>query len=866
MTQQLTPMMKQYTEIKEKYKEEILFFRLGDFYEMFLDDAIIASKEMEIALTARDGGNTKVPMCGVPYHAAQIYIARLIKKGYKVAICEQIGDPKTSKGIVKRDVVKIITPGTVIDDDCLDKTKNNYIVSLINIGTRIGLAYIDFSTGEFNITEFNTNTNYLTAELIKLSPVELICNNNIDESIINWLKTNFNTTVNYMDDHFFTTSNAKKYLLSVFQNEDYDSLGLSQLNEGVRAAGALIKYLSSTQKENLTHLRKPNLYHCYKFMALDTATIRNLELMVTLKEQKQHGSLLGILEKTITAIGSRLLRRWLNQPLIDVDLIHQRQEAISEFASNYTDTLTIRSKLKEVYDLERLIGKLNTGNATPLDLLSLKQSLNTVPELKKIIPNNCDGLIKNTIAEMDNLYDVVDLVEQAINPNVAINAKVGEIIKEGYSNEIDELRTISKDGKKWLLELEQRERDRTGIKSLKIGYNKVFGYYLETRKTNLDSIPSYYERKQTLANSERYIIDELKEFENRILGAEEKLSRLEQEAFNNIKKEIIKTNYRIQQTAAALGQIDVLTTLAFVAINNNYHKPIVNTSTKIILKEARHPVIEQLLTGQFVANDIYLDTEKEMIQIITGPNMAGKSTYARTAALITLLAQIGSFVPASYAEIGIVDRIFARVGASDDLTSGQSTFMVEMNEVANILRNATNKSLIILDEVGRGTSTFDGLSIAWAITTYLHDQINAKTIFTTHYHELTELATTMPKVKNYNVMVSEKDGAISFLYKIVSGSANKSYGIQVAQLAGLPKQLLDNAKQVLVELENSHKHETAIATQEIPNCEQCLFVAESKKNQQLYYELVKKIQQLDINALTPLEALNFLAHIKNNLI
>jgi DNA mismatch repair protein MutS len=869
--EQLTPMMRQYKAIKADYQDAILFYRLGDFYEMFFEDAEKASKELDIVLTARDAGkNTKIPMCGVPFHAAQTYISRLLKKGYKIAICEQVSDPKDSKGIVEREVVKVITPGTAVDEDYLNQNTNNYLVSLFCSGHKVGLAYTDYSTGEFFLSQFMLSDSFLTSELIRLNPAEVICNKAVPQHIITWLANASAAVLSSYPESDFELAQAAKILTAYYGVSSINDLGLSSFQEGLLAAAALLSYLQSTQKQRFNHMQKPIPYIRDTYMALDSATRKNLELISTIKENKEQGSLLWAIDKTVSAMGSRLMKRWVNQPLVNISLINERQEAVANLVNSYTSCIQLRELIKKAYDFERLIGRLNTGNANPLDLLALKQSLEIIPQLKKLLVNYSNpGLLATLYLELDDLADMVKLIEASINPDAGSSMRTGEIIKDGYNGEVDELRRISRDSKQWLLQLESSERERTGIKSLKVGYNKVFGYYIEVTKSNLSLIPQDYQRKQTLANAERYIINELKEFEEKIFSAEERLSRIEQELFQQVKNQIIAHNNRIQLTAAAVAQIDVLTNLAYIAVNNNYNRPLVNESNKIMLVGARHPVIEKLQRDAFVSNDVNLDNSTEMIQIITGPNMAGKSTFARTVALITLLAQIGSFIPAEKGEIGVVDKIFARVGASDDIATGQSTFMVEMNEVANIINNATAKSLIILDEVGRGTSTFDGLSIAWAITEYLHDQIKAKTIFTTHYHELTALANNLPGVTNYNVLVREHQDSINFLYKIHPGCANKSYGIQVARLAGLPEQLLISAKQILNCLEEASAAPKQVAFAFLETAApETYSLPLNTKQQKTDHELANilaDLQFLDINKLTPLEALNYLAELKTKL-
>jgi DNA mismatch repair protein MutS len=787
---ELTPMMKQYMETKSQYQDCILFYRLGDFYEMFFEDALTASRELEITLTGKNcGQEEKAPMCGVPYHAVEGYLNRLVAKGYKVAICEQVEDPKTTKGIVKREVVRIVTPGTNLDTQALDETKNNYIMCIVYIADRYGVSVADISTGDYFVTEIPDSAKLLD-EIYRFSPSEIICNEAFYMSGVDMdgMKDRLGITIYSLESWYFDDEVCRKKLLEHFEVSSFAGLGLADYDCGIISAGALLQYLLETQKNSLSNLTHITPYAAGKFMMIDSSTRRNLELCETLREKQKRGSLLWVLDKTKTAMGARTLRKYVEQPLIDKTEIIRRLDAVQELKEQAISREEIREYLSPVYDLERLITKIAYGSANPRDLTAFRSSLEMLPALLYILQEMKAELLKDLAVDLDPLEDLCILVKKAIREDPPIAMKEGNIINDGYNEEVDKLRRAKSDGKDWLAKLENDEREKTGIKNLKIKYNKVFGYYLEVTNSYKEMVPEYYTRKQTLANAERYITPELKELEDMILGAEDKLYALEYELYSEVRDLIASQIERIQKTAKAVAALDAFASLALVAERNNYVRPKINEKGVIDIKEGRHPVVERMIPNEmFISNDTYLDDKKHRISIITGPNMAGKSTYMRQTALIALMAQIGSFVPAKSANIGLSDRIFTRVGASDDLASGQSTFMVEMTEVANILRNATSKSLLILDEIGRGTSTFDGLSIAWAVIEYISDSrlLGAKTLFATHYHELTELEGKIDNVNNYCIAVKEKGDDIVFLRKIVKGGADKSYGIQVAKLAVL---------------------------------------------------------------------------------
>ena len=876
----LSPMMTQYVETKKQYPDCILFYRLGDFYEMFFEDALTASKELEITLTGKECGlEERAPMCGVPYHAVDSYLYKLVQKGYKVAIAEQMEDPKLAKGLVKREVIRVVTPGTITSSQALDETKNNYLMGIVYIGDTYGISTCDMTTGDYLVTEVEGERN-LMDEIHKFAPSEIICNEAFYMSSIDLddLKNRYHVAVSSLDSHYFSDDSCRKVLKEHFHVSTLDGLGLADYDAGVIAAGAVMEYLYETQKNSLAHIVTITPYTTGQFMIIDTSTRRNLELVETLREKQRRGSLLWVLDKTKTAMGARLMRTMIEQPLIRKEQIIERQNAIEELNMSYISREEIREYLGPVYDLERLIGRITYKSANPRDLIAFRNSLKMLPFIRDILKEFHSAVLKEIHEDMDPLQDLYDLIERAIVEEPPIVTREGGMIKEGYNEEADKLRHAKTEGKTWLAELEARERDKTGIKNLKIKYNKVFGYYFEVTNSFKDLVPDYFIRKQTLANAERYTTDELKNLEDIILGAEDKLFSLEYDLFCDVRDQIAGEVNRIQTTAKAIAGLDVFSSLSLVATRNNYVKPKINEKGTIHIKNGRHPVVELMLKDDlFVANDTVLDNNKNRISIITGPNMAGKSTYMRQTALIVLMAQIGSFVPADEADIGVCDRIFTRVGASDDLASGQSTFMVEMTEVANILRNATRNSLVILDEIGRGTSTFDGLSIAWAVVEYISNTrvLGAKTLFATHYHELTELEDTMSGVTNYCIAVKEQGDDIVFLRKIIKGGADKSYGIQVAKLAGVPDQVITRAKELVEELSsaditmkareiaeasaNVSQHKTVTRPDEVDLNQMTLF--DTVKNDDIIHEL----EEISINEITPMEALNILSRLQSKL-
>ena len=879
MSNELTPMMKQYMQTKEEYKDCILFYRLGDFYEMFFDDALTASKELEITLTGKNCGlEERAPMCGIPYHAVDSYLNRLVSKGYKVAICEQVEDPKTAKGIVKREVIRVVTPGTNLDTQGLDETKNNYIMCIVYMADRYGLSVADVTTGEYLVTELDSQTK-LMDELYKFMPSEIVCNEAFYMSGLDLddLKNRLHMAIYSLEAWYFDDALCRETLQEHFKVASLEGIGLSDYECGMIASGALLKYLEETQKNSLSHMSRLTRYATGNYMVLDSATRRNLELVETLREKQKRGSLLWVLDKTKTAMGARTLRKYVEQPLIDKKSIVKRLDAVAELKDNAICREEIREYLNPVYDLERLVGKITYQSANPRDLIAFQSSLSMLPSVKCILKDMESDLLKEIYEELDPLEELCDLVGRAIQEEPPLAMKEGGIIKDGYNEEVDRLRKAKSEGKNWLADLETKEREKTGIKNLRIRYNKVFGYYLEVTNSFKALVPVYYTRKQTLANAERYIIPELKELEDTILGAEDKLCALEYELYCEVRNTIAAELTRIQRTAKAVAKLDVIASLALVAERNNYVRPKINEKGVIDIRDGRHPVVEKMIPNDmFIANDTYLDDKKQRISIITGPNMAGKSTYMRQAALIVLMAQLGSFVPASSANIGLVDRIFTRVGASDDLASGQSTFMVEMNEVANILRNATSKSLLILDEIGRGTSTFDGLSIAWAVVEYISNSklLGAKTLFATHYHELTELEGKISNVNNYCIAVKEKGDDIVFLRKIVKGGADKSYGIQVAKLAGVPDPVINRAKEIVEELVTADitgkvkdiavqgsetKKKTQKKLDEVDLTQFSLF--DTVKDD----DVLNELKELDISHMTPMDAMNKLYQLQNKL-
>ncbi len=875
---EMTPMMQKYLETKQEYPDCILFYRLGDFYEMFFEDAKTASKELEITLTGKNCGlEERAPMCGVPFHAVEGYLNKLVSKGYKVAICEQVEDPKMAKGLVKREVVRIVTPGTNLDAQALDETKNNYIMCIVCIADRYGVSIADVTTGDYYVTELDTERKLLD-EIYKFTPSEIICNEAFYMTGMDFeeLRHRLDTAIYSLDSWYFSDETAKNTLLAHFKVADVQGLGLEDYESGTVAAGALLKYLYETQKNNLGNMTALQLYSTGKYMIIDSSTRRNLELVETLREKQKRGSLLWVLDKTKTAMGARMLRGFVEQPLIDKKEIERRLDAIETLKDNAMTREEIREYLNPIYDLERLIGRVTYQTANPRDLIAFKSSLEMLPFLKKLLDEFDASLLHDIQEDLDPLDDIFALIDSSVAEEPPISIRDGGILKEGYDEEIDKLRQAKTEGKGWLMELEAKEREKTGIKNLRIKFNKVFGYYLEVTNSNRDMVPDYYIRKQTLTNAERYITADLKELEDIILGAEDKLVSLEYEIFRDIRDKIAGEVLRIQKTAKAVAGLDVLSALALVAERNNYCRPSINEKGVIDIKNGRHPVVENMINNDmFIANDTYLDNKKQRISIITGPNMAGKSTYMRQTALIVLMAQIGSFVPAESAKVGIVDRIFTRVGASDDLASGQSTFMVEMTEVANILRNATHNSLLVLDEIGRGTSTFDGLSIAWAVVEHISNPklLGAKTLFATHYHELTELEGKLDNVNNYCIAVKEKGDDIVFLRKIVPGGADKSYGIQVAKIAGVPDSVIARAKVIAEELSAHDITEFTgkIAVEGSPAKKKAKKLDEVDLTQMSLFDtvkdddIIKELQELDLGNLTPIDALNKLYQLQNKL-
>ncbi|BBF42228.1 DNA mismatch repair protein MutS [Lachnospiraceae bacterium KM106-2] len=864
----LTPMMQQYVKTKEEYKDCILFYRLGDFYEMFFDDAITASKELEITLTGKNCGlEERAPMCGIPFHAVDGYLDKLVNRGYKVAICEQVEDPKLAKGLVKREVIRIVTPGTTINTGSLDETKNNYLMSIIYTTNAYGVSIIDITTGDYYVTEVD-NERKLLDEINKYAPSEIICNESFLVSGIDLddLRHRLHISVSALESWYYDEETCIKLLKEHFKVGSLDGLGLQDYSIGVIAAGAIMQYLFETQKNNLEQITKIQPYRTSKFMVLDSSTRRNLELVETLREKQKRGSLLWVLDKTKTAMGARLLRSYIEQPLIEVSEIKERLNAIEEINDNVITREEIREYLNPIYDMERLLSKIVYKSANPRDLIAFASSLSMLPHIKTLLGGLHSDLLERTFDTMDSLEDLCGLINRSIEEDPPISVREGSIIKTGYHEEVDKLRKAKTDGKTWIAELESKEREETGIKNLKIKYNKVFGYYLEVTNSYKELVPEGWTRKQTLTNAERYITPELKELEDMILGAEDKLYALEYDLFQEVRQTIANEVTRIQTSAKAVAIVDVFTSLALVAEQNNFVKPKVNQKGIIDIKDGRHPVVEKMMNHDlFVSNDTYLDNKQNRVSIITGPNMAGKSTYMRQTALIVLMAQIGSYVPCKEANIGIVDRIFTRVGASDDLASGQSTFMVEMTEVANILRNATKNSLLILDEIGRGTSTFDGLSIAWAVVEHISNtkMLGAKTLFATHYHELTELEGKIDGVNNYCIAVKEQGDDIVFLRKIIKGGADKSYGIQVAKLAGVPDLVLMRAREIVNEL-SSHDI-TAKARNILQNdvaeddsAQLSIFDITKDYEDKKLHNIVDQIKEVDLNNMTPMKALEFL--------
>lgn len=865
-TEKLTPMMQQYMETKNQYKDCILFYRLGDFYEMFFDDALCVTKELELTLTGKSCGlDERAPMCGVPFHSAESYINRLVERGYKVAICEQVEDPKSAKGLVKREVIRVVTPGTNSFTSSLDETRNNYLMGIVSIEGKFGISVVDVTTGEYLMTEVDSVSKLLD-EINKFTPSEIICNDTfyISGVDMNDLSSRLGIVISPLDPSYFDKDSCQRALCRHFKVSTLEGLGFKEYAIGTIAAGSIMQYLEETQKCSLAHISHLLPYHTGKYMLLDRNTRRNLELVETLREKQKRGSLLWVLDKTKTAMGARKLRSSLEQPLIDKETILQRYDAIDELNQDVITREELREYLNPVYDLERLLSKISYKTVNPRDMIALESSLSMLPHIRLLCSNFKSDLFQDFTQNLDPLEDVYQLIHSAIVEEPPISVREGGIFKNGFNEEIDHLRNAKTEGKNWLADLETTEKEQTGIKNLRIKYNKVFGYYLEVTKSFVNQVPDTWIRKQTLTNAERYTTPELKEMEDTILGAEDRLYNLEYAVFCQLREEIFQQMDRIQQTASVIASIDMIASLAYVAEHNHYVRPKLNNKGILRIKDGRHPVIEQMIAhDMFIPNDTFLDEDSHRLVIITGPNMAGKSTYMRQTALIVLMAQLGSFVPASQADISLVDRIFTRVGASDDLASGQSTFMVEMTEVANILHNATKNSLIILDEIGRGTSTFDGLSIVWSVVEHIVDKklIGAKTLFATHYHELTELEGKLEGVQNYCIAVKEDGEDIVFLRKIVKGGADKSYGIQVAKLAGVPEQVLIRAREIADQLENKD----ALSLDGVVNQMAVSSPGEKTMNQLSIFDtmgndqtddILFELRDIDLSRVTPMDAMN----------
>ncbi len=858
--------MQQYMETKNQYKDCILFYRLGDFYEMFFDDALCVTKELELTLTGKSCGlDERAPMCGVPFHSAESYINRLVERGYKVAICEQVEDPKSAKGLVKREVIRVVTPGTNSFTSSLDETRNNYLMGIVSIEGKFGISVVDVTTGEYLMTEVDSVSKLLD-EINKFTPSEIICNDTfyISGVDMNDLSSRLGIVISPLDPSYFDKDSCQRALCRHFKVSTLEGLGFKEYAIGTIAAGSIMQYLEETQKCSLAHISHLLPYHTGKYMLLDRNTRRNLELVETLREKQKRGSLLWVLDKTKTAMGARKLRSSLEQPLIDKETILQRYDAIDELNQDVITREELREYLNPVYDLERLLSKISYKTVNPRDMIALESSLSMLPHIRLLCSNFKSDLFQDFTQNLDPLEDVYQLIHSAIVEEPPISVREGGIFKNGFNEEIDHLRNAKTEGKNWLADLETTEKEQTGIKNLRIKYNKVFGYYLEVTKSFVNQVPDTWIRKQTLTNAERYTTPELKEMEDTILGAEDRLYNLEYAVFCQLREEIFQQMDRIQQTASVIASIDMIASLAYVAEHNHYVRPKLNNKGILRIKDGRHPVIEQMIAhDMFIPNDTFLDEDSHRLVIITGPNMAGKSTYMRQTALIVLMAQLGSFVPASQADISLVDRIFTRVGASDDLASGQSTFMVEMTEVANILHNATKNSLIILDEIGRGTSTFDGLSIAWSVVEHIVDKklIGAKTLFATHYHELTELEGKLEGVQNYCIAVKEDGEDIVFLRKIVKGGADKSYGIQVAKLAGVPEQVLIRAREIADQLENKD----ALSLDGVVNQMAVSSPGEKTMNQLSIFDtmgndqtddILFELRDIDLSRVTPMDAMN----------
>ncbi len=866
-----TPMMQQYLDIKEQYKDCIMFYRVGDFYEMFFDDALKASKALEITLTGKDcGQEERAPMCGVPHHAYEVYANRLVEQGFKVAICEQVEDPKQAKGLVKRDVIQIITPGTNLSTQNLKEGQNNFLMAIYALDEAYGIAVADITTGEAKTCQV-TSLEKCKDEINKYHPSEIICNEAFlcQEWDLEYYRERLHITISAIDAWHFDEEQDVDCLLRQFKVSSLEALGLKDCSLAVIASGALMMYLIETQKSSLEHMNQLMLYAVDDYMILDSATRRNLELTETLRDKEKRGSLLWVLDKTKTAMGARLLRTYLEQPLIRKEMIEERLDAISMLNQEVINREELREYLNPIYDLERLMTRISLRTANPRDLISFKTSLSYLPYIRQLLAGYPEGMLHTIYDDLDGLEDLHQLLEDAIIDDPPIQVKEGGIIKDGFLEQIDDLKRAKTDGKQWLADLETREREASGIKNLKIKFNKVFGYYFDVTNSYKSLVPDHFIRKQTLANSERYTTEELDKLADAILGSEDKLYALEYETFCTIRETISDEIERVQRTAHAVARLDAMTSMAYVSEQNHFVRPNINEEGYLSIQGGRHPVVEKMIPNDmFIRNDTKLDINENRIAIITGPNMAGKSTYMRETALIVLMAQIGCFVPADAADIGIVDRIFTRVGASDDLASGQSTFMVEMSEVANILRNATVNSLLILDEIGRGTSTYDGLSIAWAVVEYIanYHRLGAKTLFATHYHELTELEGQLPGVHNYCIAVKEQGDDIVFLRKIMQGGADRSYGIQVAKLAGIPDSVINRANEILAELLDEHdlagngKKVTVAKPKKKEEPQQLSFFANPMEQ-----EVVAEIQALDLSNMTPMKALVYLSELQEKL-
>ena len=849
-----TPMMKQYYKLKNQYPDSILFFRMGDFYEMFDEDAKLAAKELDIALTTRDKGkNDPIPMAGVPYHSVDSYLQRLIKNGYTVAIAEQVEDPKQAKGLVDREVVRVVTPGTVIDEGLLDDSSNNFLIGIAGDGP-YGLAAVDISTGDFLVTQLDQQKE-LISEIVRYEPSECILSSTLinDEQLVENLKQEVPMMINKYKDEAFRYHPAESKLLDQFNTDSLEPLGIQGKILAVISAGAVLDYLEDTQKRTMDYIQRLQFYSHKDYMTLDATTLKNLEIFQNLRESGKDGTLLKVMDDTVTSMGYRRLRKWLQQPLLDIDLIEERLGAVQELKDEIFLRDDIRDQMDGMSDIERLISRVVYGNANARDLISIKNVLGKLEPLDTILSDAQSDYLLNLKASLDTMTDIWELIDDAIIDDPPTTVKEGGIIKEGFDDDLDELKRKTKEGKKWINTLERKEKDRTGIETLKVGYNKVHGYYIEVSKTQDDKVPDHYSRKQTLKNSERYYTEELKDKEEEIISSEEKMEALEYEIFKEIRDEVGDHSKRFQKTAEVLSKIDVITTFAHLAVRNDYNRPEIGENGRLDIREGRHPVVEKTVDS-FIPNDALLDMGNNRYIIITGPNMSGKSTYMRQNALITLLAQIGSFVPAEKAHIGIVDRIFTRVGSLDALTKGKSTFMVEMVELANILHNASQDSLILLDEIGSGTSTFDGLSIAWAVTEYINKNIKAKTLFATHYHEITELEKSLKGVKNLHVAVKESEGEVTFLRKVREGHTDESYGIHVASLAGVPDPVVERSMEVLKQIEEDHT--IKMETKDSPKFKQVVFDPSTGETSSDSHPVIEELKKLDIENMTPMEAMN----------